>query len=84
MLRRGSTRSGLIMFLMIMSGVVIGGFLGELLGKYVPILKFGYNLGVSPHTWNLSILELTFGLTININMFSILGIMLGIYLYRKM
>lgn len=84
MLRRGSHRSGWIMFLMIVSGLVVGGFLGELLGKYLPILKFGYSLGVSPHTWNLNILKLTFGLTININMFSILGIILAIYIYSRL
>mgnify|MGYP003938320093 CR=1 FL=1 len=84
MLRRGNLRSGWIMFLMIVCGLVIGGFLGELLGKYLPVLKFGYNLGVSPHTWNLNILQLTFGLTFNINMFSILGIALGIYIYSRL
>lgn len=84
MLRRDGRRSGWIMFLMIISGLVIGGFLGEMLGKYLPILKFGYSLSVSPHTWNLKIVQLTFGLSININMFSILGIILAIYIYSKL
>ncbi len=78
-----SRGNGWILFLMILSGIVIGGFLGELLGQYVPILKYGMNLGVSTHTWNLKILELTIGCKFNINMFSILGIIAGIFFYKK-
>ena len=81
---RSSRRNGWILLLLIICGVVIGGFLGELLGKYIPILKFGYNLGVSPHTYDLRVIKLTFGLTFNINMFAILGIIIAVMFYRKM
>ena len=84
MLRRESFKSGWVMFLMVMCGLVVGGFLGELLGKYLPILKYGYNLGVSTHEWNFHVLRLTFGMDFNINMFSILGIVIAILLYRKL
>lgn len=84
MLKRDSGRNGWIMFLMVMCGLVVGGFLGELLGKYIPILKYGYNLGVSTHQWDFHVLRLTFGLDFNINMFSVLGIVIAIYLYRKL
>lgn len=81
---RGYSRgNGWILFLMILSGIVIGGFLGELLGQYVPILKYGMNLGVSTHTWNLKILELTIGFKFNINMFSVLGILAAIFFYKR-
>lgn len=81
---RSSRRNGWILLLLIICGVVIGGFLGELLGKYIPILKFGYNLGVSPHTYDLRVIKLTLGLTFNINMFAILGIIIAAMFYRKM
>lgn len=81
---RGSRSNGWILLLLIICGIVIGGFLGELLGKYIPILKFGYNLGVSPHTYDLRVIKLTFGLSLNINMFAILGIIIAIMFYRKM
>ncbi len=84
MLKRESSKGGWVMLLMVVCGLVVGGFLGELLGKYLPILKYGYNLGISTHEWNLQVLRLTFGLSFNINMFSILGIVLAIYLYRKL
>jgi len=41
-------------------------------------------LGVSPHTYDLRVIKLTFGLTFNINMFSILGIIIAILVFRKM
>lgn len=81
---RGNSRgNGWILFLMILSGIVIGGFLGELLGQYVPILKYGINLGVSTHTWDLKLLQLTFGCKIDVNMFSVLGILLAIIFYKR-
>lgn len=83
-LRREGGRNGWIMLLMVVCGLVVGGFLGELLGKYFPILKYGYNLGVSAHEWNFHVLRLTFGLDFNINMFSILGIVIAIYIYRRL
>ncbi|MGI6586026.1 MAG: DUF4321 domain-containing protein [Gracilibacteraceae bacterium] len=81
MLRRGSGGNAWIMLLMVVCGLVVGGFLGELLGNYFPVLKYGYNLGVSAHEWDFHVLRLTFGFNFNINMFSILGIVIAIYIY---
>lgn len=81
-LRRGKS-SGWILLLLIICGIIIGGFLGEILGSYIPILKFGYNLGVSPHTYDLKVIQLTIGLSLNINMFAILGIIIAILFYRN-
>lgn len=81
---RNTGRNGWILLLILICGVVAGGFIGEILGNYIPILKYGYNLGVSPHTYDLRVIKLTFGLTFNINMFSILGIIIAILVFRKM
>jgi hypothetical protein len=78
-----SKGNGWILFLMIVSGIVIGGFFGELIGQYVPILKYGLDFGVSNHTWDLKILELTLGFNFSINMFSILGILSAIFFYKR-
>lgn len=81
---RRANRNGWILLLLVICGIVIGGFLGELLGKYIPILKFGYNLGVSPHTYDLRVIKLTLGLTFNINIFTIVGIIIAILFFRNM
>ena len=84
MLRRGSDRGGWIMLLMVLCGLTLGGFLGELLGKYVPLLKYGYDQGVSTHEWDFNVLRITFGFSFKINLFSILGIALALYFYRRL
>ncbi len=81
---RGYNRSGWILLLLIICGLVVGGFLGELLGSYIPVLQYGYNLEVTPHTWSLGIFSLTFGISLKINMFSVLGIAAGIFMFKKM
>jgi hypothetical protein len=83
MSRGFSKGNGWILFLMIISGIVIGGFLGEVIGQYVPILKYGMNLGVSTHTWDFKILQLTLGFKFNMNMFSVIGILAAIFFYKR-
>ncbi len=83
-LARGYNRRTWLLVLLLLVGIVIGGFLGELLGGYIPILKYGYHIEVTPHTWNLGIFKLTFGLGIKLNMFGVLGIIASIFIYRKM
>ncbi|MGI5998096.1 MAG: DUF4321 domain-containing protein [Lutispora sp.] len=81
---RNQKGNGWILLLILLCGIIIGGFIGEVLGNLIPILKYGYSLGVSPHTYDLRILKLTFGLSFNINMFSILGIIISIIIYRRL
>ena len=83
MSRSFSKGNGWILFLMIISGIVIGGFLGELIGQYVPVLKYGIDFGVSTHTWDLKILQLTLGFNFSVNMFSVLGILAAIFFYKR-
>jgi hypothetical protein len=83
-LSRGFNKgNGWILFLVIVSGILIGGFLGELIGQYIPILKYAMNFGVSTHTWNLKVLELTFGFKFSMNMFSVIGILVAIFFYKR-
>lgn len=68
-------------FLMILAGIVIGGFIGSLFpGTF---LNFGQSFGLtSPIVLDLGILVLTFGLTINITIGSIIGIIIAIIIFR--
>lgn len=68
-------------FLMILSGIVIGGFIGTMFPD--SFLNYGQNFGLSnPLQLDLGILVITFGLTIKITVSSVLGIVLGILVYR--
>lgn len=68
-------------FLLILAGVVIGGFVGSLFP--LTWLNYGQNFGLSsPVVLDLGILCITFGLTIKITVASIMGIFIGIIIYR--
>lgn len=68
-------------FLMILAGIVIGGFIGELFpGTF---LSWGQSFGLdSPLVLNLGILVLTFGLSIKITIGSIIGIVIAIIIFK--
>lgn len=68
-------------FLLILAGIVLGGFIGSLFSN--TWLNFGQTFGLSsPIVLDLGILSITFGLTIKITISSIIGIVLGIVIYR--
>ena len=69
-----------------LSGLVIGGLLGELASKldFLWWLGYGESFGLSsPLELDLNIIKVTFGLVFKINIASIIGIALAIFIYRK-
>ena len=67
--------------LLILAGIVLGGFIGNMFPD--SFLSFGQTFGLtSPVVLDLGILCITFGLTIKITIASIVGIILGIIIYR--
>ena len=68
-------------FLLILAGVVIGGVIGNLFPD--SWLNYGQTFGLSQRlVLDFGILCLTFGLTIKITIASIIGIAIGILIYR--
>ncbi len=75
-----------ILLLFILSGIVIGGLLGELAGNvdFLWWLSYGQNFGLStPIQLDLSVVQLSFGLMFKINIASIVGMIIAIVIYRK-
>ncbi|MCI7106468.1 MAG: DUF4321 domain-containing protein [Lachnospiraceae bacterium] len=73
------------LLLMLLAGVVLGGFIGQLASNvpFLSWLNYGQTFGLSkPLILDLGILVLTFGLTIKITIAGILGIVLAIIIYR--
>lgn len=76
-----------VLLLIILSGIVLGGFIGYLCERvsFLSWLSYGQTFGLTqPVVLDLGILVLTFGLNITINIASILGIVLGIIIYKKL
>ena len=75
-----------ILMLFIMSGLVIGGLLGNVLADVPGMwwLSYGQEFGLeAPLVLDISILKLTFGLSFKINIASIIGLTIAIFIYKK-
>ena len=75
-----------ILLLFILSGLVLGGLLGELTKEisYLNWLSYGQSFGLEkPIELDLNVVNITFGLLIHINVASIIGILVAIFVYRK-
>lgn len=77
-----------ICIVFILAGLVIGGLIGQLASgvDFLWWLSYGNEFGLSldsPLTLDLGVLRLTFGLMIKINIASILGVIISIFIYRK-
>ena len=68
-------------FLLILAGIVSGGFIGSLFPS--TWLNYGQSFGLSqPLVLDFGILSVTFALSIKITIASILGIAMAIIIYR--
>ena len=82
-----ANKSQWTLLLILLSGIVLGGFIGYLCRNvsFLSWLNYGQTFGLSsPVVLDLGIIILTFGLTISINIASILGIIIGIIIYKKL
>lgn len=75
-----------ILLVFLLSGLVIGGLLGQLAGKvdWLWWLAYGESFGLSsPIELDLNVITITFGLMFRINIASIIGMAIAIFIYRK-
>ena len=79
-----SSRNTLSLLLVLLVGLVFGGILGELLKDVVPILAYGKAIGFQPVTVDLSVITLTLGMTMQINIAAIIGIAVSIFIFKKL
>ena len=72
--------------LFIFAGLVIGGLLGEVAARvdWLNWLSYGQTFGIdNPFVLNMNVLTLTFAFALHINIASIIGMAIAIFLYRK-
>lgn len=80
-----SRKNSWALFLLLLAGIVLGSFIGHLSQSvsFLSWLSYGKTFGLeSPVVLNLGVLVLTFGLTIDINIASIIGVIIAIIIYR--
>lgn len=75
-----------ILLVFLLSGLVLGGLIGEIASSVKSLwwLAYGQNFGLaSPIELDLSVITITFGLMFKINIASIIGMAIAIFIYRK-
>ena len=75
-----------ILLIFILSGLVIGGLLGELASRvdWLWWLAYSQKFGLdNPIVLDLSVVKITFALMFKISVSSIVGMLLAIFVYRK-
>lgn len=75
-----------IVLLFIFAGLVIGGLLGEVASQvdWLGWLAYGQTFGIqNPFVLDLNVMSLTFAFSLHINIASIIGLAIAIFLYRK-
>ncbi len=83
--------SVVVLLVIVILGALIGSVIGEVIGTLAPggylekVFSKGVNPGISPPAiLDLKVLVLTLGLTVKINLASLLGIALALLIYRKL
>ena len=75
-----------MVILFIFAGLVIGGLLGEVASQvdWLGWLSYGQTFGIeNPFVLDFNVLSLTFAFALHINIASIIGMAIAIFLYRK-
>ena len=79
-------KNALITIVVIYAGLVIGGLLGEVAAQvdWLSWLAYGKSFGIeNPFILDLNVFSLTFAFSVYINIASIIGLSIAIFLYRK-
>ena len=75
-----------ILLVFILSGLVVGGLLGELASRVDWLWWLGYSQSFgleNPLILDLNVIKITFALMFKISISSIIGMLLAIFIYRK-
>mgnify|MGYP000368256508 CR=1 FL=1 len=82
---KSRNRSLALLFALIVTGVVLGGIIGDLLSDKVPLLAYSYPIGLkTPLNLDLRVIEITFGLVIDINIASVIGFLIAFIMYKRL
>lgn len=84
-MKKAGGKNSWALFLLILAGIVLGGFIGTLTSGISALswLNYGQSFGLdSPIVLNLGILVITFALNIKITIASIIGIVIAAIVYR--
>lgn len=68
---------------LLLVGGLLGSLLGEALSVYIPFLAKGTEIGFPATPINLHVVKLTLGFLLKVNLMTVLGFLLGFFLFRR-
>lgn len=75
-----------LFWILLFSGIILGGLLGELATQvsFLSWLGYGQTFGLTePLLVDIGVVNLSFGIIFKLNVASIIGILLAVFAYRK-
>ena len=75
-----SRRRGKVVFFIVLLGGIIGAILGHILKDIVPILDWGLKVGTDSLSLNLYLIDMSYGIHINITLGAIIGLLIAFLL----
>ncbi len=79
---KASKNTGMLILLLVI-GSIFGSLIGNALEEYVPFLSYGQAVGLSPTTLDLAALNITFGFSLQLNIASIIGFFIALFIYTR-
>lgn len=74
-----------LLLILLVVGGLIGSLLGTAFGSYLPILNHSFQtIGLAPTTINLMVITITFGVVLKLNVASIVGFLVALFIYFRM
>lgn len=87
MYAKANNKNAWVLVLVILSGLVVGGFVGKYIGQlpYMGWITYGKTFGlVNPILLDLDIISVEFGFTMDFSIAGIIGMIVAIIIYRKL
>lgn len=73
-----------MLIILLVIGSLFGTLIGELLQDFLPFLYYGEIIGLSPANIDLAVLTITFGMTLKLNIATIIGFFIALFLYSRL
>lgn len=71
-----------VFIILVLAGLIIGSFIGDLFKDSINLFAYSKTIGFSPFTIDLSVIKFTLGFLVHMNLASVIGLIIGILIYR--
>ena len=79
-----TSKGAWMLILLLVLGSIFGSLIGNWLKDTLPFLSYGQVIGLSPATLDLAALNITFGFSLDLNIASIIGFFIALFIYTRL